>query len=161
MLYLLGGHLTGAGVTQSDTQVGQSWSFGSLVLCARQGSVVVQHVRLVHERGPMRLVAFALRPNPDGRGQSLVGNQPGDVSAATGGAARPGPARVHPCSAGSSDPERSGSELVVQLERTGPGDGCASALDVDYTVVPRGAGTIRLNFALGLNEPGSAAAPCE
>lgn len=144
-----------AGMSQGDVLPGSVLTFGSMELCA-VADVTVTGVRLVRARGPMTLRRWAV---VDARRISVENNVavlPGPLESR-----RPlpsaGPAGLVRCVAGGGD----GSMLLVEIRKDGPADGCAGAIDVDYTDGTR-TGTYRVWMALGLTQaPAAVSAFCE
>lgn len=150
----LPGHVSdGAGISQDSVPVGRPVTFGSMVVCnAASSPTTVTSVGLRDVTGDLALQRFAVRPYaPDVAEPIGVGT--GSLTDAVPGVT-PGPATVADCGAGMQ-----GSELLVEVTRSGPADGCArGGLDVSWSNA-EGAGTLVVPLALGV-AAGSPAPPC-
>jgi hypothetical protein len=138
---------------------GQPWTFGSLMLCADKPTAPVRVTTVTLDQGSygLKVVSFGTRPNP------FLTNPPGESF----GVARGTTITHHitglaiyrclPPSHGTIVGTAS-TELVISVERTGPGSGRAGGIEVHYT--SGGAtGTSSFPEQIGMCPPQRSAAP--
>jgi hypothetical protein len=137
-------------VTQADLPAGRPATFGSILVCAdASGPVTLTDLTLPSATGGLAVAAFAVRPDPGPSARIGIADE--GLSSPLVGASATGPGPVAACEAG-------GSEVLVEVDRAGGGDGCAPAgLDLHYRSAEAGTGVLHVPLALAV---GAGDAPC-